>query len=244
MMPTLAVGSRDTVQRLRVPFTERGIWFPGNSTGRAFLRFLGKHAALLLSSLSLVISILSYLVSVTSVRLAQRAYVFHAAELTNSEELTSSMQKRDVELHVTIKFTAKNLGNTPASNVDYRFAFSIPADSEMHIGGDRPLRAKVDLGPKDAQSQTLLYRFKQLSGKPFDNPFSNGLTGTLDYYDVFGKPHSVTICYVLYATDHGSLLSPCDQQEQEQGKPAPNLPVVPQSGKLTFDKQGHISKDK
>src|SRR5258708_32842123 len=85
----------------------------------SFLKLLVTYGPLLLSTVSLIVSALAYNVSVRGMKISQRAYLYHEAELTNMDELVKAVQVKAKEYPATIKFTTKNLGNTPATKVNY-----------------------------------------------------------------------------------------------------------------------------
>ncbi len=197
------------------------------------------YLPILLSTASIVLSGITYNSSVRNNKISQRAYIYHEAELMDAPDLVNAVKTKAKAYPMDIKFTTKNLGNTPASKVYYDFNWDLLPGTCVDAKWQRPPE-NIDVGPKDTQSQNLFYTYrgcKEDIALPI--PFSSGITGKIDYQDIFGEKHSVTICYLVFAQAEGGYISPCDQQDYTPGQPLPVLPRLPISyGTFDVDANG------
>jgi hypothetical protein len=216
-----------------MPFDEKGMWLPA-PPGRLSLLWQTtlKYLAVLLSTASLIVSALAYRTATSGLSISQRAYVFHSAELLNAADLATAVKQKAPVYSVGIHFVTKNLGNTPALSVDSLFDMTIPAKTCVKMSGTQLWTTKVNIGPKDSSEQTLWFEYKPCEGK-LETPFSTSYTGSLDYLDVFGAKHSTPVCYTLFVTDEGALLSHCDPRDTQR-----KFPV--NYGEWTVDEAGKL----
>lgn len=171
-----------------------------------------KYLPLAFSLVSLVVSILSYYQSVRTVRVSQRAYVYHTAELMNQDELLKAVATKASVVPVELVFNIKNYGTTPALKLNYTFSYTIPARTTLNIQKDR--LSDVDIPAHETRQYLQRLEFtSSMGGRLAEDRIYTGVTGKVSYEDVFGKKHEVSLCYVIIATCSGVRVSTCQQEE-------------------------------
>lgn len=105
-----------------------------------------------MSLLSFSISALGYRRSIQSNQISQRAYVSHEIEVTNAQEFVAAVGRHDRNVPLAYRIAFKNLGNTPAINLDPEFSYQIPAHSSLNLKRN-PL-VDVDIGPKESTTRS------------------------------------------------------------------------------------------
>jgi hypothetical protein len=179
-----------------------------------------KGIPLAISVISLIISIWSFRNSSKTAGLSTRAYVYHTAELVNKENLMKAISEKAEMIPVDILFHFKNYGHTPALKVDYTFSYTVPAHTILDVQKDR--LAGVDIPPQEERAYSQILKFSSHPpGKHFHGDmFYTGITGKVEYQDVFGNNRTVSVCYAVLASATDARITPCNQDES--GK-APTL---------------------
>jgi len=153
-------------------------------------------AALMLSVASLGVSVFSFRVNRDNNQISQRAYL---AVDTPKASYEKAGQLDELEAVI------RNLGNTPARNVEISYTFTDAEDGKGKRIQIRDSTQAGDIGPKDEFSDPESF---DRAVVPFtrNKPFS--YITKVSYLDVFQKRHWLQICWTVDKDDVGQCEQP------------------------------------
>ena len=166
-------------------------------------------AAVSISTISALISTLTYCNSKYAARLSQRAYLSHDAELYNRQELVKSVASDAPVIRVFFGFKVTNFGNTPAKGLLYTFTYDVPPHTRVFLGEGTSIR-RLDIAPKQSRTLEVTLNYTNDGGANTANHFfKTTLKGEMSYQDVWGKSETTPICYVIVANATDARIANC-----------------------------------
>lgn len=147
--------------------------------------------------------------------MAQRAYLTYQVTVTN-EDVVREAIRADKDFFLTFQVTVTNMGNTPADSIIPKLKVSLDPDRSP-IMITFPNDVAFELGPKESRvltGQALFARFHNVRGIP---GLSTGLTGEIQYKDVFEESRIKTVCYEIIISDLSIKSGLCGTVFQQLG---------------------------
>lgn len=162
---------------------------------RAFRALRSFPWSVLISGIALVVSIYSTRYATLGMKAGQRAYISYQITVDNPEAVIDSVAK-DRDFFLAYQVTVTNIGNTPAESVTPKI--DVVSDPDRHpVMITFPSLQQFDLGPKESRilkGQALFHHLRNVRKLP---GFSTGLSGQIEYKDVFGDSGTKSVCYQL-----------------------------------------------